>query len=195
MPFLRLALLLSFAPVPVLAATSSVESPHMSAAWAPDGGDPLPHRRRHGVFGNLGFFSAVGFAGVSYAYAPSEQAVLEAGVGYGLSGLQWSLMPKYTIGRTHRLVLGLGPSLGMRLDQNAAALWLNGDVGYEVRADNGMSVTLVMGFTKGITGCIAERCRPGGGGWGDDSEARASFSERAADYQSVQTRVIVGKWF
>ena len=194
MSFLRLAVLLSFAPVPVLAATPPAENPHISAPL-PCTAEPAAQRLKHGVFGNLGFFSAVGFAGLSYAYAPSEQSVLEAGVGYGLTGLQLSLMPKYTIGKIHRLVLGLGPSLGMRLDQNGTGLWLNGDAGYEVRADNGMSITLVIGFTKGITGCIAERCRPGGGGWGDDSEARAYISERAADYQSVQTRVIVGKWF
>jgi hypothetical protein len=148
-----------------------------------------------GVFANLGLFSATGFGGFSYAYAPSNNWAFEAGIGYGLTGVQLSLMPKLTYGQNHRLVLGLGPSVGLGHDRSGLSLWLNGDIGYEYRADNGFSVSFVVGFTQGIAGCIADKCRPDGAGWGDESDERAFMSERAADWVGPQGRVIIGKWF
>ena len=135
-------------------ATESSDGSEGSSARAPlavGASDAYP--RQHGVFANLGVFSAVGFGGLTYAYAVSENWAVEAGLGLGLTGVQLSLMPKLAFGRNHRFVVGLGPSVGSMLDgQNTTSLWLNGDLGYEFRDDNGFSVSFVGGFTKGIAG-------------------------------------------
>jgi hypothetical protein len=178
-------------------ATESSDGSEGSSARAPlavGASDAYP--RQHGVFANLGVFSAVGFGGLTYAYAVSENWAVEAGLGLGLTGVQLSLMPKLAFGRNHRFVVGLGPSVGSMLDgQNTTSLWLNGDVGYEFRDDNGFSVSFVGGFTKGIAGCIAKECRPDGIVWPDDGGSKAVFSGRAQDYLEPQGRIIVGVWF
>lgn len=189
--FLRLlasVLSLSVLPSAAFAAVPCADGEAIPVPSRPEGSTA-----RHGAFASLGLFSALGFGGLSYAYAPSEQWLVETGLGYGLTGIQLSSMPKWSLGRRHRLVIGLGPSLGIRPDENAVSVWLNGDVGYEVRADNGVSIFFGIGFTKGLAGCIAEQCRPGGA-WAE-TDSQASVSERAADHFGPQTRVIIGKWF
>ena len=72
-------------------ATESSDGSEASSARAPsavDSSDAYP--RRHGVFANLGVFSAVGFGGLSYAYAVSKNWAIEAGLGIGLTGVQLS---------------------------------------------------------------------------------------------------------
>jgi hypothetical protein len=177
----------------LLPATTAAASDDPAAAAATVAAES--RHRTAGVFANLGLFSATGFGGLSYAHVPSNNWVFEAGVGYGLTGFQLSLMPKLTHGQNHRFVLGLGPSVGLGRERSGLSLWLNGDIGYEYRADDGFSVSLVVGFTQGIAGCIADQCRPGGAGWGDESDERAFMSERAADWVGPQGRIIIGKWF
>jgi hypothetical protein len=151
---------------------------------------------RYGVFGNVGAFSAVGFLGVSSEFAVRDTFDIEAGVGYGLSGLQLSLMPKRRFGgKAHALVLGLGPAAGINVEDGGVSLWLNGDVGYEYRARKGFSVGIMVGGTVGLAGCLNQRCRPDGGYWGEDDGDKAWSSERARDYWSPQARLIVGQWF
>jgi hypothetical protein len=186
--------LLALLPATVLAATPSGNDEVDSSASVSLASSAVT-QRRHGLFGSLGAFSAVGFAGISYGYAPSDRLAIEAGLGYGMSGVQLSLMPKWSFGQRHRLVLGLGPSLGLLPDGKSVSLWLNGDVGYELRAASGFSIAIVLGYTQGLAGCLGGQCRPGGAAWGDESDTQAWNSERAADYASPQGRIVIGKWF
>lgn len=152
------------------------------------------YRAEHGVFANLGLYSALGYGGLSYGYAPLKNLVLEAGVGFGYSGAQLSFMPKLVLGKTHRLLLGIGPSLGI-LDLDKGSLWLNSEIGYEFRSSGGFAIALVAGWTQGLAGCAEKSCRPGGAAWGDESSSRAWNSQRAVDLQGPQGRIIVGYWF
>src|SRR4051812_41704150 len=66
---------------------------------------------------NAGMFSAVGFLGVTYTFAPLRQLLLEAGVGMGLSGVQVSFMPRVALGsRADRFIAGAGVSAGIALE-------------------------------------------------------------------------------
>jgi hypothetical protein len=184
-----LALILGAPPIVAAGEALPAEASGTTSAPAVDAVGPF----RYGVFGNLGVFSALGFAGLSSAIAVRESLAIEAGVGYGLSGLQLSLMPKQRVGgRHHALVVGLGPSVGIG---GGASVWLNGDIGYEYRARNGFSIGIAVGGTLGIAGCLEARCRSGGGSWGEDDDAKTVFSERARDYKGPQARLMVGKWF
>jgi hypothetical protein len=48
---------------------------------------------------DVGLLSAIGSAGVTLAYSPHPNLLVEGGAGIGLSGLQLSLMPKLQLGR------------------------------------------------------------------------------------------------
>ncbi len=69
----RVLSVLALLPATVLAAMPSAEDSCTSVALADSGGP----QRRHGLFGNLGALSAVGFARISYAYAPSDRLAIE----------------------------------------------------------------------------------------------------------------------
>ncbi|HEY3358637.1 MAG TPA: hypothetical protein VGQ83_35645 [Polyangia bacterium] len=156
---------------------------------------PLPEpelaARHHDVRVNFGAFSAVGFAGFTYAYSPAPRIQLELGVGYGLTGVQVSAMPKLSFGTdAHRFVVGLG--VAGASDRGAyESTWLNVEAGYELRSRAGFSFLVAGGLTAGLGGrvrpiCLIE-CR--------DEPAAATAGDPARGWVFPQVRVAVGQWF
>ena len=99
---------------------------------------------------NLGLGSAVGYVGLTYARTVVPRLELEAGVGYGYTGTQLSLMPKLALGRgSEHFVLGVGPSFGTPgtiVDGVRRAVpWINVDAGYEHRGADGFFFLFAMG--------------------------------------------------
>ena len=108
--------------------------------------------------GNLGLASAVGEIGVTLTYSPIPTFQAEVGFGLGVTGVQFSVMPKLILGHLPRyhLVLGLGPSLsGLQKDSRDVvqySVWLNGEVGYEYRSPGGFAFLVAGGFTYALAG-------------------------------------------
>jgi hypothetical protein len=106
--------------------------------------------------GNLGLASAVGEVGGTFTYSPVPAFQIELGVGFGITGLQLSLMPKLSLGHLPRyhLILGLGPSLsGLHKNVEGVvqySLWLNGEAGYEHRSPSGFAFLVAGGFTYAL---------------------------------------------
>lgn len=150
-----------------------------------------------------GVGSAVGFGGVSYGIAPRDWFLIEAGVGYGATGLQLSTMSKLTLGGDHdRLVSGLGLSVGILpnyawFQARGATLWLNVDaVGYEHRFSGGLSIGAALGVAVGLAGgghfnssdiCPAIHCNRGSGEYDHQVEWAGSVFPQA--------RIQAGYWF
>lgn len=107
---------------------------------------------------DVGFVSAVGEAGVTYTRSLTHMVQLEAGVGWGVSGVQLSLMPKLSVGAAHhRYVGGVGLAAAVRLtpdtDESPVLGWLNADVlGYEYRSARGFTLLVAIGLSVGIAG-------------------------------------------
>jgi len=107
---------------------------------------------------DLGFVSAVGEAGVTYTRSLTRTVQLEAGAGWGFSGLQLSLMPKLSVGGArHRYVGGVGLAAAVRLnpdsDESPVLGWLNADIlGYEYRSAGGFTLLAAIGLSVGIAG-------------------------------------------
>ena len=103
-----------------------------------------------------GFASAVGAVGVSFGYSPVDLFALEAGVGYGPTGVQVSLMPRLQMGDvSDRFVLGLGVSVGIDVGGEPSRdpiPWINGEFGYEHRWDFGLCLSVAAGYTHTLTG-------------------------------------------
>ena len=115
------------------------------------------------LMGNSGLFSAIGEIGGTYTYAPVPEFQMEFGSGIGLSGFQFSFMPKLAVGdRKNRLVLGAGPSMGVDPDNNPShtyvSYWLNAEAGYEYRSVGGFSFLIAAGITRGIAGEYRDQC-------------------------------------
>lgn len=106
--------------------------------------------------GNLGLASAVGEVGGTLTYSPVPAFQIELGIGLGITGLQYSVMPKLSLGHLPRyhLILGLGPSLsGLHKDIEGVvqySVWLNGEVGYEYRSPGGFAFLVAGGFTYAL---------------------------------------------
>ena len=114
---------------------------------------------------DLGFASAVGYAGIAYSMTPLEQLRLELGAGWGATGAQLSLMPKWIFNRDHnvQLLLGVGPSLGLEplnrhdanseLHRTGVSTWLNAELGLEHRfTDTHVMLTFAAGIAVGLSG-------------------------------------------
>lgn len=107
--------------------------------------------RRHRLGLDLGLFSAVGFAGATYAYL-RDSMTLEAAAGFGLSGVQLSLMPKTRLGSEGLYyVLGIGLSYADSRPIHGgdeASVWLNADLlGFERELSSGFSLSGALGLT------------------------------------------------
>jgi hypothetical protein len=149
----------------------------LSAVADPPAGPPPEARFTYSVRGDLGIASPVGFAGVLYSYEPAGWLLVEGGVGYGLSGLQLSLMPKLVLGASsHRFTAGVGASVGIpgieivtdsptggNVNEHVVTPWLNVDIaGYDYRsatgfsfvASGGISVALAHGCAVSIDSCF-----------------------------------------
>jgi hypothetical protein len=119
---------------PALVPEATAE-PAAVALESPGRGRPLNQRHhRFGLDGGVG--SAVGWGGATYAYSPRPWTLVEAGLGYGYSGVQLSLMPKLTLGsEQNRFVFGPGYSVGIgpsmaRTQAGDVLHFLNVDLGY-----------------------------------------------------------------
>lgn len=117
--------------------------------------------RRHQLRVDVGLASAVGFGGLSYGFSPSGLFQLEAGIGYGFSGLQLSLMPKLTAGSArHKFILGAGPSLGLgdrsliSPSDSGPIFFLNVDVGYQYVSESGFTFNIAGGPTVALNGRV-----------------------------------------
>jgi hypothetical protein len=113
----------------------------------------------HEVRVDAGLFSAVGFGGLSYGYSPAEVFIAELGVGWGVTGIQLSAMPKLALGSANdRFVGGVGLSYSTGVaspvhdfDSGFRTFWLNVDLGFEHRFENGISFTTALGVTHGLS--------------------------------------------
>jgi hypothetical protein len=152
------------------------------------------HRGKHRLMGNFGFCSVVGEIGATYTYAPVPLLQVELGSGLGFSGIQFSLMPKVSLGTDrHRLVMGIGPSVGINPDDNPphtyVAYWLNAEVGYEFRADVGFTFLIAGGYFRSLAGEYRNSCVFDCDG---DTKGRPS---PATDWTLPQGRIAFGHWF
>jgi hypothetical protein len=135
------------------------------------GVDQASARFTTAVRGELGLASVVGFLGLTASYAPHANLVIEGGAGYGVSGLQLSLMPKLVLGSgVHRFTVGFGASIGIpgtpvvtfsptTGNGNARVVtpWLNADlVGYDYRSEGGFSFIASAGATMALAHGCAE---------------------------------------
>lgn len=117
----------------------------------------LPSPGRHRLGADLGLASALGIAGVDYQFAPFPWLRLEGAAGWGLTGAQFSMMPKIALGgQTCAFTAGIGPSFSVGGQQAAAGHgpnpgvipWLNLDLpGLECRSQSGFSVQATLGLT------------------------------------------------
>lgn len=113
--------------------------------------------RRHTIALNGGFASVVGFVGATYAYRPMPWLELEGGFGWGVSGLQFSFMPRLSVGsNSDRFAAGAGLSVSAPVGSTpfeTPALWLNVDVAsYEFRAHRGFFFMVAAGLFVGLAG-------------------------------------------
>ncbi len=156
---------------------------------------------------DVGFASALGFGGLAFSGAPSRWFLVEAGVGYGFTGLQLSLMPKVTLGSLQdRFVAGVGIALalsnghslpsflepdGSTASSTATVWWLNLDlVGYQHRFRNGVAVLAAAGMYLGLGGTAAN-CRSSPA----ESCHAPSEYDHPTHWRGFQTRIGVGYWF
>jgi hypothetical protein len=149
--------------VPVVVTTTSLRAQELARAQ-----EPPPPQTAIGL--DLGVGSAVGFAGVTLVRAFGQHVQIELGTGVGLSGYQFSLMPKIVLGSPYsHFVAGLGLSVASptRADQETGhPVWLNVDaIGYEFVSRLGLAFLVTAGVTKGLGGgtlCTQiDGCEPG----------------------------------
>jgi len=111
------------------------------------------------VRGDFGLASAVGAIGVTYTRTFADLFGLEGGLGWGFSGVQLSLMPKLFLGSAHhRLVLGVGPSMGVPTeshdssgDPTAPIGYVNVEFGYDLRTESGVAFEIALGATTVVS--------------------------------------------
>ena len=147
------------------------------------------------LMGNSGLFSAIGEIGGTYTYAPVPEFQMEFGSGIGLSGFQFSFMPKLSVGdRKNRFILGAWPSMGVDPDNNPShtyvSYWLNAEIGYEYRSVDGFSFMIAAGITRGIAGEYRDQCVI-------DCEGDTKGHPRPTTEMALlpQGRIAFGRWF
>jgi hypothetical protein len=121
-----------------------------------------PPELRNRLGFDLGIGSAVGVMGLVYQFELTHRWRFEGGLGWGLSGIQLSVMPKIALGHTCAFVAGLGPALAVggsyadsgpeHQPQPGVVGWLNLDaVGLDCRSDAGFSFDATLGLTMALT--------------------------------------------
>jgi hypothetical protein len=120
---------------------------------------------------------------------------MEFGAGIGLSGLQFSFMPKLSVGdRENRFILGAGPSMGVDPDNNPShtyvSYWLNAEIGYEYRSLSGFSFMIAVGITRGIAGEYRNQCVID-----CDGDTKGSSRPTTDIPLLPQGRIAFGRWF
>jgi len=140
---------------------------------------------------NLGAGSAVGFVGLTYSYLPVPGLETEAGIGMGWTGLQFSAMQKFVLGKGRtRFVAGVGfafSSGGGLGNVNASRnFWLNVDLlGLEVRTKSGVVFFLSGGLTHAF----------GQGGYWITGDCGAPNPPCSSDDTLPQLRIGFGRAF
>lgn len=165
-------------------------------ASAEEDGDRSSSKVR--LMGNSGLGSPVGLMGGTFTYAPVPEMQFEIGSGIGFSGLQFSLMPKLSIGQARdRLVFGVGPSVGIIQNPNPSqwcvSLWLNAEAGYEFRSVGGFSFLIAAGVLKGLAGKMQGIDGPV---FEDHPDDRPVPPEEVASFPILpEGRIAFGRWF
>jgi hypothetical protein len=147
---------------------------------------------------NLGIGSAVGEAGITYAFWPLRFLGTELGIGMGITGIQYSVMQKLALGWGEvplRFVCAVGVAYATgTASQPGSRVWLNLDlVGLEIRAASHFAFFVAQGLTVGLAGpalkpifhfpcdpCVETEPNP-------DAKLAGSFAP--------QMRVGLGGWF
>jgi hypothetical protein len=131
----------------------------LSIAGASVAAAEAPPAKRHRFGGDTGIASALGSVGVDYQFAPLPWLRLEGAIGYGVTGVQLSVMPKLAFGGGRcAFTVGFGPSLAIGGQQAkegpehaphpGVIPWLNLDVpGIECRWRAGLSFQATLGLT------------------------------------------------
>jgi hypothetical protein len=99
-----------------------------------DSNEPVSRQNHVGV--NLGIGSSVGALGLTYDRDLGRYWQLQGGAGFGTTGLELSVMPRFVlrIGAGHALFAGAGASVGVFADnpsREPVAVWANGEAGYQ----------------------------------------------------------------
>jgi hypothetical protein len=146
---------------------------------------------------DLGLGSPVGLIGGTLTFLPWPQFQAELGLGYGLSGVQFSVMPKLSVGSAQRhFVLGIGPSVGIGQSTNPSRLcvsyWLHAEAGFETRSRSGASFLLAFGVVRGLGGEM-----PGHGVIGVTEQGETIRPEPLSDLPILlpEFRIAWGHWF
>ena len=146
---------------------------------------------------DLGLGSPVGLIGGTLTFLPWPQFEAELGMGLGISGVQFSVMPKLSVGSAERhFVLGIGPSVGIGKNANPSRLcvsyWLHAEVGFETRSRSGASFLLAFGVVRGLGGEM-----PGYGVIGVTEQGEAVGPEPISDLPPLlpEFRIAWGHWF
>lgn len=153
-----------------------IEAPAEGIEAAPAPPEEPAHRvPRNRVQLDLGLYAALGYGGATYTRALGSRLAIDAGLGYGMTGLSVSAMPRLFLGSgRHRFTAGLGLAVSAPVGEpfervTGPVLWLNADVlGYELRTDDGFSASTAVGVTASLSGeqhiatCM-EDCRAEGG--------------------------------
>jgi hypothetical protein len=138
----------SVALASVASAQEPVETPPATSAI-----EVTAPMRSNAVVLNMGLGSAIGELGLTYLRVVAPHVEVEAGLGLGETGSQFSLMPKAFFGSEHdRFVIGAGVSATAGAS-SGLPVWLNVDVaGFEHRAQDGFVLMMAAGFAKGLGG-------------------------------------------
>ena len=141
---------------PTLAALFTLVAGPTATARADDDND-APSSPHHRVALDVGLGSAVGEVGLTYNYTFSRLFRGEVGVGWGLSGVQLSVMPKLALHhQSCALTSGIGgavafggPSVEPGHDPAPSTVpWLNFDaLGVECPTWGGLSGSIALGLT------------------------------------------------
>jgi hypothetical protein len=136
----------------------------------------------HVLRASFGMFSALGFGGLSYAIVPTRHLEIEAGIGYGFTGVQYSGMVRLREGTArNQFILGAGSSYATG-QAGGSILWGNLEMGYEHRFASGLSIAIVGGATVALSGTERAGC------W-------FCFDEDDAGVVLPQARTMLGYWF
>ena len=123
--------------------------------------EPSDNERNH-VALNLGWGSAVGFAGATYDRAIIDHLQLQGGLGLGYTGVQLAAMAQFVFPLWRRFGLsalaGAGPSLSMRRSSpRKVRTWGNAELGWQVDR-GGFFMQMAGGVTVLVRGQVDAPC-------------------------------------
>jgi len=91
--------------------------------------------------------------------------ILEGSIGYGLPGIEVSIMPKLATGsRSNTLTFGLGGLLSLPIvapPHQFVGVWVIPEIGYEHRFGGGVTLAMAVGYLVGIGHQMSPPCATG----------------------------------